>query len=219
MAKQIKYSKGFDRDWDFYIKNINVFTFCGTSVASSTFKFEQDKNGYSAKEAFYHMESSGRKHFESVGSENGGVKALVKTKHPLLCERIFLVKSGINFMIKQWAEGRVDGTLPLVEFSKKRLLDNIIEKHRYRFCLNGNNKLYIPIRDLVELKQKVKKEYSMYLGYYTIEYKRLNESIKVIKHRDIVKQYSLPDWVIEAVENQKSILAADSLSTEGKEVI
>lgn len=117
----MKYSKGFERDFSFYMRNLKVFTFCGTAEYESSFAFVHDRSGLTAKDAFFLIESRGRKHFsDTVNGQFGQGQHVVRTRHVNLLSRLFLVKSSINFHIKQWAEGRTDGTLPLSELSKKR---------------------------------------------------------------------------------------------------
>jgi hypothetical protein len=98
----MKYSKGFERDYNFYLSVLDEFNFCGTLNP----KFEAIPNGtLSAKECFYFIESEGKN------------KPCSETE---LLNKLLLTKASINFQIKEWAQSRADGTLPLVEFSKRR---------------------------------------------------------------------------------------------------
>lgn len=96
----MRYSNNFERDYNWYMKYKNVFTFSG----SDSYKRNviESKNGKSAKECFYKHDSTGK---------------VIPTNEPELLLSIFACKAGINFQIKQWAEGRADGTLPGIEFS------------------------------------------------------------------------------------------------------
>ena len=100
----MKYSKNFERDYKFYYDNRYNFNFCGT--LNPKFITVQDNNSKTAKEVFYNIESNGSKEIEVLCSE------------AKLLNELLLCKGGINFQIKQWAEGRADGTLPLYELSK-----------------------------------------------------------------------------------------------------
>jgi hypothetical protein len=96
----MKYSKSFERDYAFYLKNIDVFNFCGTLNP----RFEAIGNGIkSAKEVFYLIDSHGKNE---------------PTVEPYLLNKLLLTKASVNFQIKQWSEARAEGVLPLSEFSK-----------------------------------------------------------------------------------------------------
>ena len=53
----MKYSEAFERDWNWYYKWKDVFTFSGKPLK---FIAIEDKNGVSAKEAFYKIDSNGK---------------------------------------------------------------------------------------------------------------------------------------------------------------
>ena len=95
-----KYSDNFERDNKFYFENIKHFNFCGTLTP----KFEaiEDINGKTAKEVFYLIDSTGKNH---------------PTCEPKLLNDLLMCKASVNFHIKQWAEGRADGSLPFCEFA------------------------------------------------------------------------------------------------------
>lgn len=145
-----KYSKNFERDYTFYLSNLENFNFCGT--LNPRFEAISDPNGLSAKEVFYYIQSEGKNKpcFE-----------------PELLNALLLCQAGINFQIKQWAEARAEGTLPLPEFSKNKS----IQKY--------------PNSDFSDIKT---------LAWVNFE---------PVYFEDIQSQFGLPDWVIEAVENQK----------------
>lgn len=98
----MKYSTGFDRDYNFYTSNIGVFDFCGT--LNPKHEAIPNANGSTAKECFYKIESEGKN---------------VSCSEPGLLNSLLLTKASVNFQIKEWAQARADGTLPLVEFSKR----------------------------------------------------------------------------------------------------
>ncbi len=141
----MKYSKSFNEAYNFYLANLDIFNFCGTLNPKFTAVYSPD--GMSAKQAFYHIESSGMNPF---------------CREPDLLNKLLLTKAGINFQIKQWAEGRAEGTLPLIEFCADRVPE-----------YDGST--------------------------YTLEW----VNGEPVKHKDIKTQYVLPEWVINAVENQK----------------
>ncbi len=158
----MKYSKGFERDYTFYLQNIDNFVFCGTVEPS--FVAIPDSNGKSAKECFMRIDSNG---------------VNLPCNEPELLNRLLLCKASINFQIKQWAEGRSDGTLPLMEFSKRAAV--------------------------IKNKPSRSEYIQSYLPHRTLEWKNGVS----IYHRDIEKQYGLPQWVIEATEKQSARLNRD----------
>lgn len=137
MDKRIKYSAPNDRDFLFYLRGRHIYTFCGTLTPH--YEPLYDKNGVDGKQAFFSIDNLGRN---------------IPTKHPNLLRTLLLVKSSVNFHIKMWAEGRADGTLPLIEFSQRL----VREKYAPAFELDGT---------------------------------------------DMEVSMQLPEWVINAVENQK----------------
>jgi hypothetical protein len=98
--KNKTYSKSFERDYSFYMNNINNFDFCGTLIPKHIAIYSSD--GVSAKEAFYSIDSNGKN---------------IPTNEPDLLNKLLLCKAGVNFQIKQWAEGRAEGTCPLHELT------------------------------------------------------------------------------------------------------
>ena len=118
----MKFSKNFERDWSWYNKYQDIFTFDGSP--NKKLVTDADK-GYSAKECFYIFDSQGK---------------LKSTNEPELLSKIFKCKGGINFMIKEWAQDRAKGYLPKIEFDKIikefELLPWIIEaveKQKYKY--------------------------------------------------------------------------------------
>jgi hypothetical protein len=103
--KKVKFSIGFERDFEFYKKNTEVFNFCGT--LNPKYEAIADPDGLTAKECFFFIESKGIN---------------LPCSESILLNNLLLTKASINFQIKQWAEGRADGTLPLIEFSKRTAL-------------------------------------------------------------------------------------------------
>lgn len=88
----MRYSKNFERDFLFYKRNINNFTFFGNYPPEVFF----DHNGVDAKKAFYIHDSTGKS---------------VKTSEPELLQSLLVCKKSVNFHIKMWAEGFAEWTL------------------------------------------------------------------------------------------------------------
>lgn len=147
----MKYSDNYQRDYDFYLSNISNFNFCGTLVPKH--KSINNPKGKKAKEVFYSIDTHGK----NIGCSE-----------PELLDKLLLCKSAVNFQIKQWAEARLEGTLPLSELSIK---------HYEKVC-----------------GEKITDNIQQTLCWV---------DSKPVYYKDIQTQYNLPDWVIEAVENQK----------------
>ena len=81
----MKYNKNFIRDYEFYLKNINVFTFSG----GITKDFVYSESGYSAKDCFYIFDSQGKKS---------------PCKEIDLLYSLLNCKAAVNLQIKVWAE-------------------------------------------------------------------------------------------------------------------
>lgn len=88
-----KYSKSFERDWDFYFKNKEKFNFCGEDVI-----VKKHCNGASAKEAFFLLDSKGIE---------------IETYEPDLLKSIIICKKAINLQIKMWVDGFADMMEPI----------------------------------------------------------------------------------------------------------
>jgi len=97
-----EYSENFERDYNFYLNNLELFDFCGTLLPKHR-AIKEDK-GLSAKEVFYLIDSQGKNK---------------ECCEPELLDKLLLCKAGVNFQIKQWAEGRFDATLPSVELERE----------------------------------------------------------------------------------------------------
>lgn len=92
-----KYSKGFERDFEFYRNNLERFDFSGHPPP----EVEHDPNGPDAKRCFHKFDSTGK---------------LLPCSEPELLSRLLLAKASVNLHIKMWAEGRADGTFPGIEY-------------------------------------------------------------------------------------------------------
>lgn len=115
----MKYSKKFERDFEWYSKKSDIFNFDGSfeyynKTGESLIQFEE--NGMPAKKAFYLYDSQGK---------------IVKTKEPVLLRELYRCKGSINLNIKMWAEDRAKGILPKILFDEMvkelELLDWMVE--------------------------------------------------------------------------------------------
>jgi hypothetical protein len=82
----MKYSKNFNRDYEFYLQNKDTFDFSGVRVAV----VEDQEKGVSAKQSFHSFDTNGK---------------IVPTKEPDLLRSIIVCKKSINLHIKMWAQG------------------------------------------------------------------------------------------------------------------
>ena len=90
-----KYSKNFNRDYEFYLRHIGRFDFAGgAEIPRVTF----DENGVDAKRAFFLFDSNG---------------TLAPCNEPELFYKLMVTKKGINFHFKMWAEGFWDLMEPI----------------------------------------------------------------------------------------------------------
>ena len=86
-AKSMKYSKKFNRDYEFYLRNRSTFTFSGDNCVHVPVNME---HGVSCKESFWSWDSSGK---------------LLPTKEPSLLQSVIVCKKSINLHLKMWVEG------------------------------------------------------------------------------------------------------------------
>lgn len=91
----MKYSSNFDRDYNWYFKNKDTFTFSGSIPKKIQLGIK------TAKECFYIFDSQGK---------------LEACSEPKLLQQILLCKESVNFQIKEWAQDRAKGYLPKIEF-------------------------------------------------------------------------------------------------------
>lgn len=97
----MKYSIGFERDYNWFLKYKDEFAFDGAIDTGDKVVF--NKNGKSAKECFFLFDSRGK---------------IVPTNESNLLFQLHKAKGAINFQIKIWAEDRASGVLPKIEFAK-----------------------------------------------------------------------------------------------------
>ena len=84
--KSMKYSKKFNRDYEFYLSNKDTFTFSGDRVDVPV----DMENGVSCKQSFRSWDTSG---------------VLLTTNEPELLKSIIVCKKSINLHIKMWVDG------------------------------------------------------------------------------------------------------------------
>ena len=102
----MKYSKNFQRDYDWYLSVKDSFCFDGTDKyynKKGVPLIQYDKNGKSAKECFYSYDSQG---------------VIKPTNEPELLKTLLKTKGSVNLHIKMYAEDRAKGILPRIEFDK-----------------------------------------------------------------------------------------------------
>ncbi|MGL4781287.1 MAG: hypothetical protein ACRCXN_10700 [Bacteroidales bacterium] len=107
----MKYSIGFERDYEFYKANVENFNFCGTKTPM--YKGIQSDDGFDSKQAFHIIESYG-KTFDGYVKErtsDGNILNCIKCTESELLNKILLCKASVNFQIKEWANGIHDCTL------------------------------------------------------------------------------------------------------------
>ncbi len=85
----MKFSKKFNRDYDFYIQNKDTFTFSGVNVTV----WPDLENGVTAKECFWRFDSTGN---------------MMPTCEPDLLKALIICKKSINLHITLWVEGYDD---------------------------------------------------------------------------------------------------------------
>jgi len=98
----------------YFLKNRNSFTFSGGEINCS---IVQSRSGCSSFHAFRLYDEKGHREIE--------------TRHPETLRRLIKTKAALTFQIKQWAESRADGTLPLAIFSKRIAMELYPESKEY----------------------------------------------------------------------------------------
>jgi len=103
----MKYSKGFERDYAWYLQVSNIFNFDGkmfyTNKKGVPLVQEDLKKGKSAKYCFYFWESFGK---------------INTCKEPSKLKKLLKTKGSVNLHMKTYAQDRARGYLPLLEFNK-----------------------------------------------------------------------------------------------------
>lgn len=93
-----KYSKNFERDFNWYLSIRHKFNFCGKDYDISF-----DSKGISGKLAFHLFDSQG---------------IIKPTKHPRLLKTLLVSKGSVNLFAKMYAEDRASGILPKKELEQ-----------------------------------------------------------------------------------------------------
>lgn len=85
-----KYSRAYQRDFEFYSANVGRFAFCGRSVPVP------DRGSMTVKKAFLVYDSQGK---------------LMPCVDPASLAALIACKASVNFHIKLWAQGVKQGVL------------------------------------------------------------------------------------------------------------
>lgn len=89
LMNKTKYSSEFERDYKFYLSNLDNFTFSGNPNEKHQSKIITDfDHGVSAKQSFACFDSTGK---------------IVPTSEPELLFSVFQTKASVNWHIKQWS--------------------------------------------------------------------------------------------------------------------
>lgn len=98
------YSKRFERDFRWYLKVRNSFTFSGSIITNKSglpLEIKFSSTGIDGKQAYNIYDSTGKLH---------------PTRHPNILTSLLKTKASVNFQIKQWAIDRSKGELSKIEF-------------------------------------------------------------------------------------------------------
>lgn len=104
----MRYSKNFNRDYNFYISVIDTFNFAGKDVDKEC-NIVTTENAVTAKECFYNYDSSGIRDLDCNEVE--------------LIKKLIICKASVNMHIKMYAESMTEFTLTTYEL--KEILDEI----------------------------------------------------------------------------------------------
>ncbi len=89
---KVKYSTAFNRDFEFYRRNLDLFSFAGKPVPSVI----QSPGGASAKRCFHVYDSTGQ---------------ITPCREPALLQRLLVCKASVNLNVRLWAQGIKCGVL------------------------------------------------------------------------------------------------------------
>lgn len=90
------FSASLERDWAYYLRSREVFTFCGKSDKDLATKIKPDPDGSSAKLCFRELDSRG---------------VVIGCSEPELLLDVLRTKAAINWQIKQWSKMMVGGIM------------------------------------------------------------------------------------------------------------
>lgn len=136
----MKFSVGFNRDYDFYLNNLDNFNFSGTPKPKYEGALSRGKN-YTAKECFHMIESGVPIGYIRIDSFSKMEIKMIPCTEPELLNDLLLCKAGVNFQIKQWAEGMADGSLLLFELSVDIFNTKSLDKFNIKDKIGGDNNL------------------------------------------------------------------------------
>jgi hypothetical protein len=133
----MKYSPRFERDYEFYFKNINRFNFAGIDIEKK-YSIKQCSSGKSAKECFYILDSTGK---------------IEDCSELELLYELLRCKASVNLHIKMYAESRAEGTLSkpeLIEwlnnFESPDWVLNAVEKQKINILCKNEESILQSIR-------------------------------------------------------------------------
>lgn len=98
----MKYSKNFERDYKFYIDNINIFNFAGIDINNEINVTQDNNSDINAKQCFHEYDSVGKRDFI--------------TNEKDLLVNLIIAKKSVNLYMRMYADSIVDGTLFINEF-------------------------------------------------------------------------------------------------------
>lgn len=134
----MKFSDKFERDYSFYLQNIDFFNFDGVKDyydKKGNNLIVHDENGVTAKEAFFIYDSQGK---------------IRPTCEPKLLRLILRTKGSVNLHIKTYAEDRASGLLckfEVAEIAKETnapdWFSDAIEEQKFKYPLKAFPKLEI----------------------------------------------------------------------------
>lgn len=128
-----KYSASFNRDFNWYLYIRSIFNFDGGD--STRHEVIYDKNGLDGRYAFFKWDSNG---------------ILLPTKHPNILRSLLKTKGSVNLHIRMYAQGRAEGTFPLIEFRAFCIKNKVpkwfaeaVENQKFKYYDTTNNLLKI----------------------------------------------------------------------------
>ena len=89
---KVKYNTAFNRDYNFYLHNLDVFSFAGKPTPSVL----KSSTGASAKRCFHVYDSTGQ---------------MEPCREPELLQRLLICKASVNLNIRLWAQGIAQSVL------------------------------------------------------------------------------------------------------------
>jgi len=126
----MKYSQAFERDYTFYLQNLDSFDFAGKRVPMPP----ADEHGLSAKRCFFVFDSTGE---------------LLPCREPELLRKLFICKASVNLNIRLWAQGLMQEVLSLAELEEmlaehdapRWLYNAVVAQYKYQGAVQKNQKV------------------------------------------------------------------------------